>query len=81
MTENKGPKLPVKLTGSVTVSAREYVDQTAVLVGGADAVELVMVLAKVSQEQAEHLVASGTWEGYMHQMRIESFRHFQEGEQ
>lgn len=74
MTENSGPRFPVKLTGSVKVTAREYEDRLPT-------VELVMVLAKVSQAQAEWLVSSGTWESCMNDMRIESFRHFQEGEQ
>lgn len=70
MTERQGPKMPVKLTGSVTVSAKEYVAEEVLA-------SQVMVLAKVSREQAEYLVDSGIWEGYMHQMRIEAFRHFQ----
>lgn len=70
MTERKGPFQGMKLTGSVTVSAREYEAEKVLT-------DQVMVLAKVSQEQAEYLVNIGVWEGYMHQMRSESFHHFQ----
>lgn len=85
MTERKGPRFPVKLSGSVKVTTREYEDLLRDSVGDTvkkavdrlSTVELVMVLAKVSQEQAEWLVASDMWEAHMHQMRSESFRHFQ----